>query len=238
MNSDATLREILDRLVAGRPVDPAVALRADGTDAGGTDADGTDSDARLPLDLPADLFGQLLVSYCDTAPIEIAAHLEPYVTAVTAAADPDPSDGLELLASAPVDATIAIDPDQWVDAGEIAVDLGGPDVVGGDVIRADVIGDDFDFGTGGHDAVAALDDDGVIADHQAYADGISAADPWSAAFGPEVDHADADHAFVDHVDAEYAGGDGYVGETGHDAGGEHTSPDDGSDDDGDTLWGA
>lgn len=62
-------------------------------------------------DLPDQLVAEAIVSYADTAPVEVAAHLAPFVTAHSAvppvAAEteaPDPASGLDLLATAPAGA--------------------------------------------------------------------------------------------------------------------------------------
>lgn len=59
-------------------------------------------------DLPDQLVAEAIVSYADTAPVEVAAHLAPFVTAHGAvpraaggAEVPDPASGLDLLATAP-----------------------------------------------------------------------------------------------------------------------------------------
>ncbi|CAM2789080.1 hypothetical protein [Skermania piniformis] len=92
MDTDRTLLEIFDRLVVGREPDIGAALHAAGYG-----------------DLPAELLNQTLVSYCDTAPIEVAAHLAPHVTAVTAGTEPDPTVGFDLLATVPAGATDDLD---------------------------------------------------------------------------------------------------------------------------------
>ncbi|HEY8471013.1 MAG TPA: hypothetical protein VIL37_00020 [Natronosporangium sp.] len=87
------LRDIFDELARGdHGADPAETL-----------ADGGHGD------LPDQLVSEAIVSYADTAPVEVAEHLAPFVkvhSAVPAADEGEPagesaSDGLELLATAP-----------------------------------------------------------------------------------------------------------------------------------------
>ncbi len=77
------LREVFDRLVA-----------QDGA-AGGLDPAGH-------AELAPELLAEALVGYCDTTSIEVAEHLEGFVTATTAQLSPDLATGLDLLTSAPV----------------------------------------------------------------------------------------------------------------------------------------
>jgi hypothetical protein len=83
MDEVRPLRDVFDRLVA----------REHGA-AGGIGGSGHD-------DLDATLLADALVGYCDTVPVEVAEHLEHFVTAVTAHQAPDPAIGLDLLATAP-----------------------------------------------------------------------------------------------------------------------------------------
>jgi hypothetical protein len=78
VNDAGPLRGIFDRMVAGEP-----------------------ADLGPYADLDPALLGDALVAYADTAPVEVAGHLEPFVTAATAGDPVDPGTGLELLASAP-----------------------------------------------------------------------------------------------------------------------------------------
>lgn len=99
-------------------------------------------------DLPPELVGDALASYADTAPVEVAEHLAPFVTAQLGSPDatPDLDAGFGLLSSVP-----AADAD--LDAAELAADGNLADVagnladVGGNL--ADVAGD-LDFGAGEH----------------------------------------------------------------------------------------
>jgi hypothetical protein len=72
----------------------------------------TDADTVLRdsghADLPAGLVAEAVVSYADTAPLEVAEHLAPFVTAHSAVpldgiddADADPGHAFDLLATAP-----------------------------------------------------------------------------------------------------------------------------------------
>jgi hypothetical protein len=117
-------------------------------------------------EIPSDLVAEALVSYADTAPVEVAAHLAPFVTvhsplarsldaAAPDSAEPTPGSepgwGLDLLASVPDLA--------WA-AGEPAFD--GPDVAG--VLVPAATGADLDldvdFGEGA-DLATTLDDAGL-----------------------------------------------------------------------------
>lgn len=116
MNDVQPLRGLFDRMVG----DPAASAALEGYES---------------LD-PA-LLGDALVAYADTAPVEVAEQLEPYVVAVTGGDVPEPATGWELLASSPV-----ADPGQVEAAAAEEVELAsdGP----GDT--AD--GADLDFGLG------------------------------------------------------------------------------------------
>jgi hypothetical protein len=133
-------------------------------------------------DLPGGLVAEAVVSYADTAPVEVAEHLAPFVTAHSvvpadglAAVDPDPATGLDLLATAPAaTADLAGEPDdRWPDDLDSAQP--GPDpgyaADGGDIDALDsaeagadpvYAGDGLDlaFGAGGGTA----DDGGRIGD--------------------------------------------------------------------------
>jgi hypothetical protein len=84
-----TLREVFDELAGGGDADPAGALADRGYG-----------------ELPEPLLSEAIVSYADTAPVEVAEHLSPFVmvhSAVPVDRDGDVAagDGLELLATAP-----------------------------------------------------------------------------------------------------------------------------------------
>jgi hypothetical protein len=106
--------------------------------------------------LPDDLVAEAVVSYADTAPVEVAEHLAPYVTAHSAAGDEpvggdEPAAGwLDLLGTAPD-----------VSADEPA-DLDGPaPAPGGSDTTVDVDPDlTLDFGTGAGPDAATQPDDG------------------------------------------------------------------------------
>jgi hypothetical protein len=112
-------------------------------------------------DLPPDLVAEAVVNYADTAPVEVAEHLAPFVTAHSAVPPLDEVDGeadwSALLASAPAveaDLDADLDPDLAPDAVD-ATDASDIDAPGTD---------DVDFGVGADDvseidfAVEADDD--------------------------------------------------------------------------------
>ncbi|SNR35232.1 hypothetical protein SAMN06265360_10370 [Haloechinothrix alba] len=123
------LRDVFDELIDADPAerDVAALLRDSGYS-----------------DLPDDVLSEAIVSYAETAPVEVAEHLAPFVTAHAApgAGDaagtrPAPEHGLDLLASVPA-------PEQGADApaaGPVAdIAFGtGKDGTGSD---------DLDFGAG------------------------------------------------------------------------------------------
>ena len=76
MDRSQTLREVFDRLAAGEP-------------------------ATVPADLEPGLVSHALRDYADTAPIEVAEHLEPFTSTVGGADAIAPDAGLDLLATAP-----------------------------------------------------------------------------------------------------------------------------------------
>jgi hypothetical protein len=82
-----TLREVFDELAGGGEADPAGALADRGYG-----------------ELPEPLLSEAIVSYADTAPVEVAEHLSPFVmvhSAVPVDGDVTAGDGLALLATAP-----------------------------------------------------------------------------------------------------------------------------------------
>ncbi|HEV7651944.1 MAG TPA: hypothetical protein VGP26_27630 [Actinophytocola sp.] len=91
-------------------------------------------------DLPPDLVAEAVVSYADTAPVEVAEHLAPYVTTHSAvpADEPPADDWFGLITTAPAD---DLDPDPDFD------DV--PD----DHVPPDHSGPALDFGTGSVDAL-------------------------------------------------------------------------------------
>ncbi len=140
------------------------------------------------LDLPDDLLTEAIISFADTAPAEVAAHLAPFVTAHSpiAAVDPaepaelwDAAQGLGLLAGAPTGLALSepyaperLDPLDGLDGlAEPAVDF-GPGAATPEVL-------DLGFGYGDHQPAAV--DPLAPADDDAW-DTVSA-DPW-----PVTDH--------------------------------------------------
>jgi hypothetical protein len=144
MASARPLRDVFADLTGGGSAagDPAALLRDEGHP-----------------DLPDHLVAEAVVSYADTAPVEVAEHLAPYVTAHSAVGadeapgDEPPAGWLDLLDSAPADAGQAdIDdlaplPDGFDDADHL-----GPDP-----------GLGLDFGTGA-EPVPAVETDADLED--------------------------------------------------------------------------
>lgn len=133
MTQARPLRDIFEGLAGetgGQPEDVLDRLRDDGH-----------------ADLPGELVTEAIVSYADTAPVEVAAHLAPFVTAHSAvplagpgAAGADPAAGLDLLTTAPVGEPSSIDDHPPAAAGDGST-IAGP---AGD----DHAGDETDFGAG------------------------------------------------------------------------------------------
>lgn len=145
--------------------------------AGSPDAAGATGDPAQVLagtghgDLPDELVAEAIVSYADTAPVEVAAHLAPFVTAHSAVPlDPaaaDPVSGLDLLATAPaaplLDEPLPGDQPRLTDEplpgdqpwrGDEAPPAGSP--------RHDPdTGQDPDFGTGDRSAAGAPEPTGL-----------------------------------------------------------------------------
>ncbi|MBK6870631.1 MAG: hypothetical protein IPK24_05160 [Kineosporiaceae bacterium] len=89
------------------------------------------------LDLPDDLLTEALISFADTAPAEVAAHLAPFVTAHSpitpgAALPADVAHGVELLRGAPIGLTLG-EPyvADGLDDGAMQNDLGALDELDG-----------------------------------------------------------------------------------------------------------
>ncbi len=133
MSSARPLHEVLDELVGDADTgrahgDPEAYLAANGHP-----------------DLPADLVAEAVVSYADTAPVEVAEHLAPYVTAHSAVPVEDVSsaDWFGLLTTAPAGG-LAPEPD--IDDLATDDDLWSPE---GDP------GPGLDFGSGATDVLDA-----------------------------------------------------------------------------------
>jgi hypothetical protein len=92
-------------------------------------------------DLPPDLVAEAVVNYADTAPVEVAEHLAPFVTANSGVPAIDQAEGADdwsaLLATAPT-VEGGLDPD--VDA---------PGTAAGDASAGDAPADDLDVDFGG-----------------------------------------------------------------------------------------
>jgi hypothetical protein len=95
-------------------------------------------------DLPPELVAEAVVSYADTAPVEVAEQLAPYVTAHSAvpAGEEQSADWFDLLTTAP---TGELEADPGLD------DLSSSDSEGPDPDTDADPGPEFDFGTGSAD---------------------------------------------------------------------------------------
>ncbi len=141
------------------------------------------------LGLPDDLLTEAIISFADTAPAEVAAHLAPFVTAHSpiAAVEPaelwDAAQGLELLAGAPTGFTLSepYAPDQLDDLDGLDGLAGRAAEAGFGSATSEVL--DLGFGHGDHQPaeVDPLDPLDPAAD-DAW-DTLSAADAW-----PTTDH--------------------------------------------------
>jgi hypothetical protein len=138
-------------------------------------------------DLPPDLVAEAVVSYADTAPVDVAEHLAPYVTTHSAvpADEPPTDDWFGLITTAPTD-DLATDPD----IDDFSDDSVTPDHHAGPAL---------DFGTGSVDdldAPAADDTDGADDSQDDASD--DAPDTGQA---PAWADLDADNANLDALDA-------------------------------------
>jgi hypothetical protein len=113
-------------------------------------------------DLPDDLVAEAVVSYADTAPVEVAEHLAPYVTTHSAVPPPEDDPGAEqsdggwfdLLATAPAtDAVVDIDEPADPSGAETWSDHDTGHDTGHD--PAHDPGPGLDFGSGAVDALDA-----------------------------------------------------------------------------------
>jgi hypothetical protein len=157
-------------------------------------------------DLPGGLVAEAVVSYADTAPVEVAEHLAPFVKAHSAvpadgpaAVDPDPATGLDLLATAPAGAPVlGAEPDEgWIDGLESAQTGTDPTYAGGDDI------DGLESAQSGTDPTYA-------GERGAAGDGVV-----SAETGPDPVYAGP----ADGFDLAFGAGGGNGGGTGADDGG-------------------
>lgn len=147
----------------------------------------------------ASLLADALVAYADTAPVEVAAHLEPFVVAATTGQAPDPAEAWGLLGSATVEPTedvVEVEPevDGVPQASHEDVDFGlgvsGLDL--GDIVGLQDPVDDLvseSAAASGSDAVA-VETDAAQPDYEA------AEDDWLTAAPLE----DPDHEDVDDLD--------------------------------------
>ena len=172
MASARPLRDVFADLVGAPSHDPDALLRDQGHPG-----------------LPDDLIAEAVVSYADTAPVEVAEHLAPFVTTHSAVgADPVPGDEppagwADLLSTAPAGDPAGIDDLPAVpEAFDDGVDLG--------------------FGTGAEPA-PTIDDGGDVEDHDvdgpmdilddpAGLDDGGEAVEWAPAVDPAADEFDDD----------------------------------------------
>jgi hypothetical protein len=104
-------------------MEPARPLREVFAELAGTGSTG--DPGGLLRDLPDDLVAEAVVSYAETAPVEIAEHLAPFVSAHSAVGSesPSPEGWLDLLATAPVPVDAADEPDLGFGTGAEPDDL-------------------------------------------------------------------------------------------------------------------
>jgi hypothetical protein len=104
-------------------MEPARPLREVFAELAGTASTG-DPDGLL-RDLPDDLIAEAVVSYAETAPVEVAEHLAPFVSAHSAVGSESasPEGWLDLLATAPVPVEADDEPDLGFGTGAEADDL-------------------------------------------------------------------------------------------------------------------
>ena len=191
-------------------------------------------------DLPGDLMAEAIVNYADTAPVEVAEHLSPYVMAHSAVPGVDPgaghlegsaADGLALLTSAPDPAPVGEDLDGLAPATD-PTHLVAPDVHLHDAPQ-DTVHDapaDLGFGHGHDQTLSPADAPAAGSGHPMHeSHEVSASQPTDWAL-PEQHHlddglgqaapdhawADGDHSASHHVDTpdHHADGGMDLGEAG------------------------
>lgn len=175
MDTARPLRELFDELAGGghtgRPAADALA------EAG-------------HADLPPELVGEAIVNYADTATVEVAEQLAPFVTAITAGEPPDAESGIDLLAGAAA---------EGIDDADLVM---AADKVAAEEAPAAVTEFDLAFGTGS---------DAGLFDTAASGAGTSdeaAIDDWSASGAePETTEAETTEAAVDEPAHDEAFGD-------------------------------
>jgi hypothetical protein len=138
-------------------------------------------------DLPPDLVAEAVVSYADTAPVDVAEHLAPYVTTHSAvpADEPPTDDWFGLITTAPTD-----DLDTDPDIDDFSDDGSAPDHDAGPAL---------DFGTGSVDDLdASADDEADDSDDDSEDTSGSPDDGQTPAWAD----LDADNANLDALDAD------------------------------------
>jgi hypothetical protein len=210
-----SLREVFAAL-AGGSADPASALAASGHG-----------------DLPGDLVAQAIVNYADTAPVEVAEHLSPFVVAhsgvpqgVDAPAHlPDTGDGLHLLGAAPagpehLDVHSHIDPDAHPDVhSDVQSDLHSD---GQALLDAGATGDEGDHGEHG--------DHSGPGDHGDLSFGAGEPGTTAAHHGPDAAASHADDHADGHATLDATGHEGWIDVTSPSFGPDLDHPADADDD--------
>jgi hypothetical protein len=144
-------------------------------------------------DLPPELVAEAVVSYADTAPVEVAEHLAPYVTTHSAVPTDEPpaEDWFGLLTTAPA-ADLDADPDLDTQPDE-------PTSVGED--RPEPL----DFGAGSTDLddepVAAAETSDTTPDPDSPADAADSATPEDTPDESQPTWADLENVDLDALDA-------------------------------------
>jgi|SRR4051795_3771340 hypothetical protein len=141
-------------------------------------------------DLPADLVAEAVVSYADTAPVDVAEHLAPYVTTHSAvpADEPPADDWFSLITTAPTD-----DLDTDPDIDDFSDDGTAPD---------HHAGPELDFGTGSVDDLdAPASDESDESDDDSDGSDDTSGSPDDGQTPAWAD-LDADNANLDALDAD------------------------------------
>jgi len=141
-------------------------------------------------DLPPDLVAEAVVSYADTAPVDVAEHLAPYVTthSVVPADEPPTDDWFGLITTAPTD---ELDTDPDID-----------DFSDDDATPEEHSGPALDFGTGSVDALDAPSTAETDDDTDDQTDDTGQDDSSAGHQDPAWSDLGADNATLDALDAD------------------------------------